>query len=136
MKISNERITECKERLNKLLKPGDTLYFACSYQGRGSVDAYNVYVIQDNRLVYITAYVADLCALKEHARGGIAIGGYGFSKTFEIARNLGRRLYPDGYVCTGDQMTCHGNEHANEHAPYSLETRHRIGDYAFGFETL
>lgn len=136
MKISNERIAECKEHLNKLLKPGDTLYFVCSYQGRGSVDAFNVYIMQDNRPVFITAFVADLCGFREHAMGGIAIGGWGFSKTFEIARTLGRRLYPEGFQCTGDRMTCGSNDHANEGCPYTFARWHKSGDYAFRYVTL
>ena len=61
----------------------------------------------------------------------LLVGGCGMSMTFATAYGMGRALYGDSHVCTGDH-TCMSNDHSNEwNAPdYRAGRVHADGGYA------
>lgn len=78
-----------------------------------------------HRLTYAAAKAT---GNKMSNRGGIAYGGYGYSKSFQAVYGLGRALFPDGYTCTG--TGCRSNDHTNG-SERDGTMRHNDGGYYY-----
>lgn len=121
--------------LRGLVEPGDQIYLVKTHEGTSTV-AYSVYIAGTVGLLEITDKAAIAMGDKLHRSGGIPLSGYGYSKSFHLGYALGRALFPDGFRCIGDRLLCNGNEHCNDHAPYSAETWHKDGGYALSVRVL
>jgi hypothetical protein len=93
-----------KAKLLEILKPGDSVYTSLVKEplpGSGTAH-YKVFIPladKDGRLHIrdITRMVADFNGHKVSKRGdAIVMGGFGYSKGFQIVHSLGIGLWPDG----------------------------------------
>lgn len=88
-------------KLLALIKPKDTVYTVC-VQSNASTSHYKVLITATsdegrNYIRDITRDVADLVGHKiSDKSGGIVMGGYGYSKSFQIVYGLGLTLWPNG----------------------------------------
>lgn len=124
--------TENKLReLRNLLKVGTTIFTTENYPGRSTTARVSLY-IPFNRgrdgltIQNLTHRAADVAGF--HVRNGeIAMGGYGYSKSYHAVYALSRTLYPNGHGCIGEG--CPSNDHSNG-APRDGIMHHSDGGYA------
>lgn len=110
------------------LRTGETIYTRTTY-GRGMTDYVRTYIKRAGQHVDITDDVAELIGGRMTDKG-IAMGGCGYSKPFQVVYGLGRALRPV-FRCTGTR-SCRSNDHFNERTPdYRKGRRHSDGGYAF-----
>lgn len=83
-----------------LLKPGSVVYTVCVKQGSSAHYQVLIPATSTEGLVYIrdiTAMVANLVGHRVSDKtGGIVMGGWGYSKGFQIVYGLGLALWPNG----------------------------------------
>lgn len=103
-KISKAREQECKERLQELVKPGDTIYTVLKHVSRsGMYRVIDLYVMRDNQPVRISGYAADLLEGYDQRHEGCKASGCGMDMGFHLAYNLSYALYPE-YDCMADLL--------------------------------
>lgn len=91
-----------RAELLKLIKPGDTLTAVCTHRNRtGSAARFKVFIpaVSPEGRTYIrdiTRMVAMFAGFKLTLDDEISMGGYGFSKSFQIGYSLGCSLWPNG----------------------------------------
>lgn len=142
---------EARANLREQLKPGDRVYTVLRHVARSGMTRWiDVYRIADGNPLRITWTVARaIGATYSRKREALEVGGCGMDVGFEVAYNLGRALYPDGFGCIGD--ACRSNDHSNgdrDYTPHghrgprydgtkeSLKHWHKEGGYAFRHEWL
>jgi hypothetical protein len=65
----------------------------------------------------------------DQRNGGVRMGGCGMDMGFALVYELARKMYPDGFPCTGDR--CPSNDHSNGDRDYTPgHVVHRDGGYA------
>lgn len=90
-----------RKLLTDIIKPGDTVY-TCTVQENGNTTHHKLFVtaISEEGRTYIrnvTRDVADFVGFRLSPKtGGIIMGGYGYSRSFQIVYDLGRALWPTG----------------------------------------
>ncbi len=103
---------EARERLYKLVEPGDTVFTVLKHVSRsGMYRVIDLYVIKDNEPLRITHSAGMLCEGYDRKHEGAKASGCGMDMGFELVYNLGYRLFPDGFGCTGEK--CPSNDHSN-----------------------
>lgn len=96
-KVSTENMAEARDYLRGILRDGQTLYTTA--EGTGQTHYVNVYIaeLRDGEPVIrrITHTVAQALGhtISPSRRYGIAQGGSGYSKEFNVVYNLGRVLH-------------------------------------------
>lgn len=109
---------EAIEQLRGMIKPGDTVYTILRHVSRsGMTRGIDVYTLEDNKPVWITAYVGkaiDQPQPMDYWRKsmGLKIGGCGMDMGFHVVNSLSYALYGKGYQCLGDGK-CPSNYHVN-----------------------
>lgn len=99
--VSKAHKKECKERLLKILKPGDAVYCILRHVSRTGVSrVVDLYVLEDNDLRRIGLLAADLLGLPyiEEYDGGIKVSGAGMDMGFWLVYSLSEKLFDDGYA--------------------------------------
>ena len=87
----------CRRELKKLLKPGATVLCILRHVSQSGMQRrIDLYTIKQNKLVYLSAYAADLLGGRLHKDGGIAVGGCGMDMGFHLVYSLGSRMWPKG----------------------------------------
>ena len=121
--------------LKGLLKPGDAVYTILRHVARsGMYRVIDVYLIKDNKPLYITHYVADVIGSRRDRRhGGIVMTGTGMDMGFSIVYELSRELFDGQFVCVGDH--CPSNDHSNGDNNYAPHA-HSDAGYALRHEWL
>ena len=95
---------EAITHLRKMIRPGATVYTILRHVSRtGMSRGIDVYVIRQNRPVWITGYVGKAIGCPQgmadwQNQRGLRIGGCGQDMGFHVVYNLGRALFPDGFV--------------------------------------
>lgn len=89
-----------RNELLALINPGDTLTTVCTNVGRSGTNRYKVFIpaVSPKGRPYIrniTRMVADLAGFQTKD-DEIVMGGWGFSKSFQIGYSLGLSLWPNG----------------------------------------
>lgn len=89
-----------RSRLLEIIKPKTTLRVVCTHS-RGLTSHFRVFVpvLLDGGSPHIrdiTKEVAELAGFRRSKCGDIVMGGYGYSKSFQIGYALGCALWPDG----------------------------------------
>ena len=138
---------ECRTHLREMLTPGQAIYTADVSTGSGPRALVRLYVVHCGELRDITSLAAramgeSITWPRNGDKGGIAFGGYGYSKEFQAVYSLGRSLYPDGVRCAGDLKSmprCRSNDHSNgDPKGYSRAKGHvhRDGGYTYSQESI
>lgn len=129
---------EALDDLRALLPPGSTVHTVLRNVSRSgmtrSIDAY--YIEPGDRgevvkhwLSYRIAAVLDLPYDRE--REAVKVSGAGMDMGFWLVYALSRKLYPDGYTCTGEAPRCPAEDHNNPpHPARDGAMRHGNGGYA------
>ena len=98
---------EAIARLRQRIKPGDEIYLvATEWSKRSCWTAYSVmiptrtkrdgkWVLEIETICHDVAVALDL---QRTSDGGVKSYGWGLSRSFEIVYNLGRVLFPDGFI--------------------------------------
>jgi hypothetical protein len=98
MKANKNEIAENKERLLKLLKPGDTVYCNLKHVSQSGMSrVISLHIIKDNRLQDISGLAAPLLEGYDERHYGCKAGGCGMDMGFHLVYNLGRQLWPNGF---------------------------------------
>ena len=124
-----ERETARKELL-EILKPGDTVYCVLRHVSRSGMSREISFFAEGMRSIdYLAARVLDM---RRGKRDGLVVGGCGMDMGFHVVYNLSRRLFPDGFTCTGRNEhpnMCPSNDHSNGSRDYTPHN-HSDGGYA------
>lgn len=138
---------EYRAELRELLTPGQTIYTSDVSTGSSSRALIRLYVVHCGKLRDITPAAAramgeNITWPRNGGNGGIAFGGYGYSKEFQAVYSLGSALYPEGVRCAGDLKSrprCRSNDHVNgDPRGYSRAKGHvhRDGGYTYRQESI
>jgi hypothetical protein len=127
-KIQTEK-AEAMSRLRKLLKPGATVYTVLRHvSASGMSRRIDLYCFHKNQPVYLSGYAGRVLDMRRHKDGGLVVGGCGMDMGFHVVYELGRTLYPKGFV----PAKC-GRHGRNGSDPNEVDTD---GGYALRHEWL
>ena len=105
MRYTKEEVTEAREQLLAMLKPGSTVWTVVKHVARSGMSRHiSCYVIQGADIRWIDGYVAKVTGYPvDREREALRVGGCGMDRGFEVVYDLGYRLWPkgDGATVTG-----------------------------------
>lgn len=127
------------DELFECLTIGQTIFTVNKSTSRsGMSHNIEVFIGSDNRgmpsirnITYLVSMLFDL--KRDSITGTIRLTGCGTDVGNELVYNIGRAIYPEGFMCTGKQDwpgRCPSNEHSNGDMDYTWH-RHKDGGYAF-----
>jgi hypothetical protein len=92
---------EARAELLKILRPGDTVYTILRHISKSGMTRHiDVYTIQGNKPLYLTAYVSKACGIRRLGPGApmwsLVVGGCGMDMGFHVVYCLGAALWPNG----------------------------------------
>ena len=102
-KVTEARKNECLAKLRELLPPGSTVYSVLRHvSSSGMSRRIDFYKIDENQLLYLTAYIADALgySLSHKRGGGMNVGGCGMDVGFDVVHSLSYALH--GMNTVGD----------------------------------
>jgi hypothetical protein len=100
--IKAQERAEAVEQLRKCLNPGDKVYCILRRVSRsGMRRRIDLYTFKDGDRVYLSGYAARAMDDRLSEQGGIIVDGCGMDMGFSLVYNLGRTLFPKGFVNTG-----------------------------------
>jgi hypothetical protein len=116
---------EARDRLHELLPPGTTVYTILRHvSSSGMTRDITPFVVNDGEPVDLTWLAVKAFGFRAGPKRGVRVGGVGMDMGYDLVYRLSRRLYPDGFGCTGD--SCPSNDHINRED----NDHHRDGGYA------
>jgi hypothetical protein len=131
---------EAIESLRAILPPGSMVTYVLRSVSRSGmtrhIDFY--YFGNDGSRRWLSRMIADACGYRQADDGSIVARGCGMDIGFSVVYNLASELYPDGFMCTGNEVDspcgrCPSNDHFNGDCKY---TQHLDGGYALRSERL
>jgi hypothetical protein len=88
---------QARAGLLEILKPGDTVYTVLRHvSASGMSRNIDLYVMREDRPVYLSGYASTLIGWPLAKRQGIVVGGCGMDNGFHLVYTLGALLWPDG----------------------------------------
>lgn len=97
MTHTKQEIMEAKQSLKRLIKPGSTVYTACTHVSRSGMMRYiKCYIVKKNEIVNIDWYIERVTGYKSHDYKGLKVQGCGMDMGFHLVYSLGRCLWPKG----------------------------------------
>ena len=85
---------EAKAYLLEVLKDGDTLFTVLRHVSQsGMMRHIDVYVIRDNRPVYLSGWIANLCGYSRSKDSAIKVSGCGMDMDFEVVYSTSASLF-------------------------------------------
>ena len=103
MKTTETERKQYIEELQKLLKPGDTVYTVVRHVSQsGMYRAIDLYIIRDNQPLRITWSAAQLLEGYDRKHEAAKASGCGMDMGFGLVYDLGRTLFPDGFGVEGE----------------------------------
>lgn len=110
-----EDIEYAKQRINELLKPGDTIYTILRHCSKSGMTRHiDMYVVKDGENVYLSGYAATVMRDRIAKNGGIVVSGCGMDMGFSLVYNLGRYMYPKGFKLAKNQYGRNGDKSKHE----------------------
>lgn len=98
MKYTKERIAEAKARLEKFVKPGDTIYCVVRSVSRSGMSReIDLYAIKDNEPIYLSSSAAVLLGWPISKRDAIKVSGCGMDMCFHTVYSLSYAMFDNGY---------------------------------------
>jgi hypothetical protein len=116
MKYTKTEIAESKAYLQKMIKPGDTIYTKMDHVSRsGMYRVISLYIIKNNELINISYYASKLLEGYDNKHEGCKASGCGMDMGFHLVYNLGSRLFGFGPECAKlNYMTYRNGEKSPE----------------------
>lgn len=129
-KQKQAEMTEWREKLARMLKPGDTVYTILRHVSRSGMSRRIGVAFGRNGDFrdWDGVVAAALGERWDRDKGGVIVGGCGMDMGFHLVYNLGAVLWPNGFDCTGEK--CPSNDHSNGDRNYSPDNHHNDGGYA------
>lgn len=128
---------EAIKRLNEYLKPGSNVYTILRHVSKSGMSRSISIVCVDretNEIISLDYFAHIVLDRKiDRNNGGLKIQGAGMDMGFALVYDLGRVMYPDGFVCCDIRETeynCKSNDHSNGE-PRGKGLWHNDGGYAF-----
>lgn len=123
MKAKDKERAEWTEKLQKLVKPGDTVYTVLRHVSRSGMSRrIDLYLIDADGPHFITGMAAAAMGMRwDRDKGGIIVGGCGMDMGFHLVYNLSRVLFRDGHGCIGEK--CPSNDHSNGDTDRTIDCR-------------
>jgi len=88
---------QARDALREQVQAGQTVFTVLrSVSSSGMSRQIDVYLIQDDKPVYITGLVARLLDYRQAKSGALFVRGCGTDMGFEVVYSLSRALFPDG----------------------------------------
>jgi hypothetical protein len=116
---------EAVERLQRMLKPGDTVQTILRHVSRSGMSRSISPVFNGEEISYL---VGPALGMKyDQKNSGLKISGCGMDMGFSIVYDLGRELWPNGVPCIGEK--CRSNDHSNGDRNYKPHL-HKDSGYA------
>lgn len=138
MRYSKADQTEARERLLKLLKPGDKVFTILRSVSRSGMSRnIDLYLLEKDEKVYLTYSVAALLEYPRAKDGSLKVGGCGMDMGYHIVHSLARVLYGDNFYCIGEN--CPSNDHVNgefDRSKKNIGRKHSDGGYSLKHEWL
>ena len=120
---------EARERVLKLVKPGDTVYTILRHVSRSGMQrVIDLIVLTEDgpqSIAHQTAVLTDTPLDRD--RWGVKARGAGMDMGFHIVYELSHQLFPQGFDCIGEH--CPSNDHSNGDRDYTPH-QHKDGGYA------
>ena len=134
-KAQQAEAAEALEQIRAQLKPGDTVYTILRQRSQSGMSRHiSLVTIQDGAAHEISWRVGRALGYRRNQDdGGLVVSGAGMDMGFSLVYELGRMLWPDGYICSG--LSCQSNDHINGDRDYSPHPHHD-GGYALRHEWL
>ena len=136
MRYTKEEVTEAREQLLAMLKPGSTVWTVVKHVARSGMSRHiSCYVVQGADIRWIDGYVAKVTGYPfDREREALRVGGCGMDMGSQLVYSLSRTLYPDGFECLGERQgpggsLCPSNDHSNGDRDYTPHN-HEDGGYA------
>ena len=131
-KITKQEMSEAKEYLRSLLKPGQKIYGEVVHvSSSGMFRVIRLKVVHEGEIIDISWNAAKLLEGWNENHRGCKASGCGMDMVFHHIYSLGRTLYPEGYQCVGDGCPC--NDHSNFPYPKRDGTVFHNGDSGYCF---
>ena len=126
---------EAKATLLKLLNPGDDVYALVTNVASSGMSRHIKLLVVDKKrkIANITGWVSTLMDSKWNDDDSMTVSGCGMDMCFHAVYSLSRKLWPDGYECTGEG--CESNDHSNGDREYGPH-QHGDGGYALVYGRL
>lgn len=87
---------QCKQKLSKLLESVDTVYGIVRHvSASGMSRDIDLYIIQDNRPVYLTGYASTVLDYPMSKNRGMKVCGYGMNMVFHCVSSLAQAIGRD-----------------------------------------
>ena len=142
MRYTKPEITIAFEKLQSLLKPGMTIHTVSRHTSRSGMQrsiSMFAFLPGDNAPTELDYWVSRVLGESiDQKHGGVRIGGCGMDMGFHLVYALARRLYPDGFGCTGPgdgyATSCPSNNHSNgdrDYTPHGAMTYNGVSVPAF-----
>lgn len=143
-KNSAAEIAEWTQEMRADVPPGSTLTTVLRHRSASGmtrdIDVYS-FTCEDGRVVkrWLSYRAAAILGWTFNERTeAVRVSGAGMDMGFHLVYSLSRRLYPDGFTCTGKDYPdkrCPSNDHSNG-APIDGTMHHSDGGYAISHEWL
>mgnify|MGYP001615470954 CR=1 FL=1 len=118
-----------KDKLLKLVKPGDTVYTILRHVSRSGMSrVIDLVIISDGQPFSISGWAAEVTnSTLDRDRWGIKITGVGMDMGFALVYELSYALFQDDFSCIGEE--CPANDHSNGDRDYNPH-QHSDAGYA------
>ena len=125
---------ESLERLQKLLKPGDTIYCILRSVSRSGMSRdISLYFIEGGTPHYLDYSAACVLGYPMSKNSGIKVNGGGMDMGFHLVYSLSSAVFQKGFECIGEN--CPSNDHRNGDRNYSPH-QHSDPGYALNYRWL
>lgn len=130
-----EEQAQALTRLRSWLVPGAKVYTKCTHVARSGMSrSIEAFIITDGELNNITWAISDALDYSfDSKNGGIKMGGCGMDMGFSLVYNLSRKVFQEGFTCTGVSdwgNRCPSNDHSNGLKEYGAHIQHSDPGYA------
>lgn len=109
---------EARERLRKMLRPGQTVYTVLRHVSRsGMMREISLHAAEGSEVLWLTGLAARAMGERVGKLEGIRASGCGMDMGFHLVYSLSRVLFPEGFGCIG--KGCPSNDHSNGDRDYT-----------------
>ena len=125
---------ESAAKLREILSVGSTVQTILRHTSRSGMSRSISPIVDGQDVSYLVAPLLDRKV--DQNNGGIKLGGCGMDMGFELVYEMGYALWPDGFMCCGNEtfgrtghFGCHSNDQSNGDRDYTPHI-HKDGGYA------
>lgn len=134
-KLQVREAQEARERLLKMVKPGDTVYTILRSVSRSGMQREISVVLRTDDGIHEIDYLVCRLLGDHLGKAGIKVTGGGMDMGFHLVHGISYRLFQGRFECIGDSTEygkrCPSNDHSNERErDFTIGRQHSDGGYA------